>query len=106
MTCDSIEKWFLASDSLFGRDCRYLYGFQHIYRHPKTDFPHKNDDLIVNRHYEEARSNLKLNTFEGRLEKTHIFDKLLPLAKYAVSEIFGNFVMQSWNVKYKKFGFV
>ena len=74
-----------------------FYGFEHIYRHPETDFPHKNDDLIVRRHYEEAKSNMQLNTFEERLEKISIYSKLLPLAKYTVSEIFDtdDFVKQS-----------
>ena len=40
---------------------------------------------------------MQLNTFEGRLEKISIYSKLLPLAKYTVSEIFDtdDFVKQS-----------
>ena len=83
-----------------------FYGFQHIYRHPKTEFPHNNDDLIVKRHYEDAKSNTKLDTIEGHLEKALIFDKLLPLAKHTVSDIFGkgNFVKKSNGKCYTKPG--
>ena len=60
-----------------------FYGFKKTFRNPKTDYPHKSNDIVVT-------EELKVGSSEPRSNLKKMYEHLLPFAKTSIKEIFND----------------